>query len=147
MPWFEGTHSETRALPAPPAAVKAHFASPAAILAATKKVEASDVTDGVIHFVLKEEDHGVVKFKADYRCKYELVGDRLVWTAAGGNLEQSGEARFEADGSGTKLVYTEKIRIDLGVPALMAPMLQPMIGPMLAMEAKDYVKRMVASLG
>lgn len=147
MAWFEGTHTETRTIAASPAAVLAHFADPAAILAQTKNLESSDVDGDVIHFVIKEEDHGVVKFKADYRCRYATGDDRVTWTAVDGNLLQSGEARVEADGAGSKLTYTETLKIDLGVPAMMAPMLQPMIGPMLAGEAKEYVKRMVAALG
>lgn len=146
MPWFEGTHTETRALAASPAAALAHFAAPSAILAATKNVESSSVDGGVIHFVLKEEDHGVVKFKANYRCKYTVDGNRLTWTTLEGNLQSSGEARFDADGAGSKMTYTETIKVDLGVPGMMAPMLQPMIGPMLAHEAKDYVKKMAGSL-
>lgn len=147
MPWFEGTHTETRTLPAPVDRVKAHFSAPASIFASTKGLESSAVDGDVLHFVMKEEDHGVVKFKADFRCRYTLDGDRLVWTTLEGNLQQSGQASFEPDGAGTKLTYTETVKIDLGVPGMMAPMLQPMIGPMLASEVKGYVKRMAESLG
>lgn len=147
MPWFEGTHSESRPLPLPPEAAVAHFADLEAIVAATKGVESSDVDGRTVHFSLEEEDHGVVKFKGDFRCTYEADGNTLRWaTAEGANVEQSGEARFVPASGGCTITYTETVRVDLGVPAMMAPMLKPMIGPVLAKEIKGYLDRMVDAL-
>ncbi|MEZ4319223.1 MAG: hypothetical protein R3F61_17050 [Myxococcota bacterium] len=147
MPWFEGSHTESRTIAAPLATVRDHFANPASILANTKGVEDSSVDDGVIHFVMKEEDHGVVKFKGDFRCRYALEGDTLTWTPVGdGNMKQSGKATFTAKGDATVVDYSETVEIDLGVPGMMAPMLKPVISALLANEMKDYVKRMAASL-
>ena len=144
MPWFEGTHSETRDLDVPPDAARARFADPAAIVAATKNVESSELDGRTIHFVLAEEDYGVLKFKPDYRCTYELDGDTLRWSTSEGNVDQSGEARFEARGAGTRLHYTERIKMNLDVPAMMAPMVQPVIGAVVASEIKGYLDRMLA---
>jgi carbon monoxide dehydrogenase subunit G len=147
MPWFEGTHTETRPLSADAATVIAHLHDTQKLIAATKGVEEATVEDGVVHFVMEEEDHGVVKFKGDFRCRYEATADGLIWTSLeGGNLDQSGSATVVAKGDGCELHYTETVRIDLGVPKMMAPMLKPVIGPMMAMEVKDFVKRLTAPL-
>ena len=47
---------------------------------------------------------------------------------------------------GTEVVYTETLEVDLDVNAMMAPMLRMVMGPMLAHEAKEYLRRMVKSL-
>lgn len=148
MAWFEGTHAQSLVLNAGIDAAKAHFANLATIAANTGDLESHQVEGDVLHFVLKAQDHaGVVKFQGDYRCRYTLEGDTLRWTPTGGNVQQSGEARFKAlpDGK-TALDYTETVKVDMDVPALMAPMLAPLIGPMLAHEVKGYVGRMAASL-
>jgi len=147
MPWFEGTHTETRSFDGPLATVRDHFANPEVILANTKGLESSSVEDGVIHFVMEEEDHGVVKFKGEFRCKYELDGNTLRWTTlSDGNMKQSGTAVFSEKDGGTSVDYSEKVEIDLGVPGMMAPMLKPVISALLGNEMKDYVKRMTAAL-
>jgi hypothetical protein len=43
--------------------------------------------------------------------------------------------------------YRETLEVDLDVNALMAPMLKLVMGPMLAHEAKEYVRRMIKALG
>lgn len=147
MPWFEGTHTESRTIEGPLARVRDHFANPETIIANTKGLESSSIADGVIHFVMEEEDHGVVKFKGDLQCRYELDGDTLRWTTVSdGNMKQSGRAVFRAEGEATVLDYSEKVEVDLGVPGMMAPMLKPVIGALLANEMKDYVKRMTKAL-
>lgn len=148
MAWFEGTHAQSLVLDVGVEAAKAHFANLATIAANTGDLESHGIEGDVLHFVLKAQDHaGVVKFQGDYRCRYALEGDTLRWTPVSGNVVQSGEARFKAlpDGK-TALDYTETVKVDMDVPALMAPMLAPLIGPMLAHEVKGYVGRMVASL-
>ena len=147
MAWFEGTHEETRTLGVSPEVAAAHFADPAAILAATKNVESSSVNDGTIHFVLQEEDHGVAKFKADYRCTYACDGTTVTWSSPeGGNLKQSGTAVFSPAPGGCTVAYRETIALDLPVPSMMAGMVRPLIGPLLAKEVSSYVDRIVSSL-
>ncbi|MCA9566205.1 MAG: hypothetical protein KC656_00105 [Myxococcales bacterium] len=147
MPWFEGTHSETRTLPVDASTLIAHLQDPNTMIAATKGLENASVSDGVVHFVMKEEDHGVVKFKGEYHCRYEPIEDGVRWTSLdGGNLDQSGEATVRALDEGCELTYRETVKIDLGVPSMMAPMLKPVIGPMMANEVKDFVKRLVAGV-
>ena len=148
MPWFEGSHDETRTLSADADAVRAHLQDPSSMIAATKGVEDASVSDGVVHFVMAEEDHGVVKFKGDYRCRYEAIDQGVRWSSLeGGNIDQAGEAtvRALADG-GCELSYRETVKIDLGVPGMMAPMLKPVIAPMLAGEIKSFVDRLVQPL-
>lgn len=147
MAWFEGSHTTTFTVPTDLATTRAHFADPATIVANTEHVASHTIADdGTVHFVLAEQDHGVVKFKGDYRCRYVLDGDTLVWTAEGGNTEQSGRASFAADGDGTRVDYQETVRIDLDLPAMMVPMAKPLIGPMVGHEIKEYLKRMQKSL-
>ena len=147
MPWFEGTHTESRTFDAPLATVRDHFANPEKILAHTKGLETSSVTDGVVHFVMEEENHGVATFKGDFRCRYVVEGDTVRWTPEGdGNMKQSGQATFSEKDGKTVMDYTETIEIDLGVPGMMAPMLKPVISALLGNEMKDYVKRMASDL-
>jgi uncharacterized membrane protein len=147
MAWFEGSHRTTFTVPASVEATKAHFADPATIVANTEHVESHTIEDdGTVHFVLAEQDHTVVKFKGDYRSRYVLDGDTLVWTAEGGNTEQSGKATFTADGDGTRVDYEETVRVDLDLPAMMVPMAKPLIGPMVTHEIKEYLSRMQKGL-
>ncbi|MCB9685548.1 MAG: hypothetical protein H6735_10950 [Alphaproteobacteria bacterium] len=147
MGWFEGTYTETLTLAVPAAVARAHFADPAAIVAATKAVERSEIDGGRIHFVIAEENHGVVKFQADYTCTYTLDGDTVRWsTDRGCNCQQSGTARVVEAGSGCTLTYSETIAVDLPVPRLMAPAVRPLVGPMIAKEIGAYLKRLVATL-
>ncbi|MEN0066946.1 MAG: SRPBCC family protein [Myxococcota bacterium] len=148
MAWMEGTHEETRTLPLPADVAAAHFANPERILAATKGLESHEVEGHTIHFILEEEDHGVVKFKADYRCTYTLDGTTVRWAPTGeGNLQQSGEATFTPnDDGGCTLHYQESLKIDLPVASMMAPMLKPLLGPLVAKEIAAYLDRIVGSL-
>ncbi len=147
MAWFEGTHSESRTLPVTPDAARAHFSDPSRIVAHTKDYESADIDGETIHFVMKLEDHGVVKFQGRFACSYRLEDGVLRWTTTeGGNMVQQGEATFTESDGRTELSYTETVKIDLDVPAMMAPMLQPVIGAMVASEIKDFVNRMTKAL-
>lgn len=146
MAWFEGTHSETRDLDVSVEAAAAHFADTAAVVAASKDLESTTIDGDVIHFVLKEEDHGVMKFKGDYRCKYVRDGSVVRWETLEGNLDQSGEARFEPAGDGCKMHYTETVKVDIEVPAMMRPVLKPVISALMTNGIKDFVKAMSKSL-
>jgi len=147
MAWMEGTHEETRTLPVSAEVAAAYFADPEAIVAATKGVERTEVDGATIHFVLEEEDHGVVKFKADYRCTYTRDGHTVTWSSGDdGNLKQSGRAEFTDTDGGCTMAYAEKLEIDLPVPGMMKSMLQPMLGPLVGKEIAAYLDRMVAGL-
>ncbi|HHO54475.1 MAG TPA: hypothetical protein ENK18_27285 [Deltaproteobacteria bacterium] len=146
MAWFEGTHSESRQLDVDPTTAREHFADLDTIVAATKGVASAEIDGRTIHFVLEEEDHGVVKFQGDFHCTYTLEGDTLRWATREGNLQQSGEARFTPAGDGVTLDYTETVKVELGVPAMMAPMLKPVLAAVLAKEVKEYLGRMVTRL-
>ena len=147
MTWFEGSHSETCTVPRDLATTRRHFSDPATIVAQTEGLASHAIEGDTINFVMKPQDHGVVKFAGDYRCRYVLDGDVLRWSPAGGNTRQSGEAVFREVPGGTEVTYRETLEVDLDVNALMAPMLKLVMGPMLAHEAKEYVRWMVKALG
>lgn len=146
MAWLEGTHQETRTLPVDAQTAAAHFADPTQIIAATKHVAESTVDGSTIHFVLEEEDHGVAKFKADYRCTYTRDGLTVRWAPAGGNLEQSGTATFTPTEKGCSMQYQESLKIDIPVPGMMTAMLKPLVGPLVAKEIKAYLDRITTAL-
>jgi hypothetical protein len=147
MTWFEGAHTETFTVPHDLETTRRHFSDPATIVRHTEGLQSHTIDGDVVHFVLAAQDHGVVKFAGDYRCRYTLDGDTLRWEPAGGNTKQSGQATFRAVDGGTEVTYREDLEVDLDVNALMAPMLKLVMGPMLAHEAKEYVRRMVKALG
>jgi len=146
MAWFEGTHTDSFTVPTDLDTTRRHFSDLPTIVAQTEGLESHSIDGGTVHFVLALQDHGVVKFKGDYKCTYVLDGDKLEWTSAGGNTEQSGKIQFRAADSGTQVEYSETVRIDLDVASVMATMLKPVMGPMLAHEIKGFVKRMTKSL-
>ncbi len=147
MSWFEGTHSETFTVPADLEAAKAHFGDVNTIAAHTEHLASHTVDGDVVHFVLEEQNHQVVVFTGDFKCRYVFEGDTLVWTSEGGNTDQSGKATFRAVDGGTEIDYAETVKVDLDVNAMMAPMLKPLMGPMIAYEIKEYLKRMRKALG
>ncbi len=146
MAWMEGSHEETRELPLSAEAAAAYFADPEKIAAATKSAERIDVEGATIHYVLQEEDHGVVKFKPDYRSTYTLEGTTVSWEPSGGNIEQKGRATFTPSGDGCTMHYTETMRLDLPISNMMAPMVRPLLGPVLKKEIQSYLDRMVSGL-
>lgn len=151
MTTFDGTYTDTITIPRDLEATRRAFSDPGAIVAHTEGLASHAIArepDGsvVVHFVMVPQDHGVVKFAGDYRCRYTVDGDTLRWAPAGGNTHQSGSATFRAVPGGTEVRYEETIAVELDVNAMMAPMLKLVIGPMLAHEAKEYVRRVVKTL-
>lgn len=146
MAWFEGSYEHTVVVPGSVDKVAKHFADLSTIIAQTSDVERSNIEGDVIHFVLKAQDHaGIAKFQGDYRCRYTLSGDTLRWETLEGNTQSSGTAKFTASGADTSVDYRETVKIDMDVPAMMAPMLRPLITQVLAHEIKGYVNRMIKS--
>jgi uncharacterized membrane protein len=149
MAWFEGTHTEAVTVGSDLSRVQAHFADLEAIIRHSSDVESAETEGDVVHFVLEPQDHGIVKFQGKYSCRYQVADDGAVrWETVGeGNTDQSGEARFTTlPEGGTRVDYRETVKIDLDVPAMMAPVLKPLIGQVLARAIKGYLRRMVADL-
>ena len=146
MPWFEGSHSETFTVPSDLEATKAHFADLDVIAKNTEHLASYEVSGDVLHFRLEEQNHQVVVYTGDFKCRYALADDRLVWTSEGGNTDQSGTATFRSVEGGTEVTYTETVKVDLDINAMMAPMLKPLMGPMIGHEIKEYLKRMRKAL-
>lgn len=147
MAWLEGSHSETRTIAKPVDTVKAHFGDLETIIANSADVETATVDGDTIHYVLKMQDHGLVQFQGDYKVTYTPTADGLTWQPTGeGNTKQSGSVIFRAVGDGTELEFSETLSINLPIPAVMAPMIKPMVGKMLAGELKGFLDRMSAAL-
>lgn len=148
MARFEGNHSSTVTVTKPLAAAIAHFADPATVVANSEDVETAEIDGNTVHFVLKEQDHGIAKFQGRYSCQYSADGNAVRWATIGdSNTVQSGEAVFEAiDADSTSITYSESLAIDLDVPDMMAPMLKPVVSQLLAHELKGFLKRMVKTL-
>ncbi len=150
MATFEGTYTDKLVVHADVNTARDHFANLETIVANTKDLEQADIDNDTIHFLLEAQEHtGIGTFQGKYSCRYAVTDGVLSWESVGdGNTRQSGRATFTAvDGGATEVDYTESIAIDMDVPKLMAPMLKPLIGPMLKHELSEYAKRMVKSLG
>ena len=149
MAEFQGTHSDTFRVPTDLEAAKRHFSSLSTIIANSSDVESANEEGDIIHFVLKPQDHGVMKFQGKYSCRYFFSGDdTLRWETVGdGNTDQSGEAIFRAVSDGeTEIAYRENLKVDMEVPSVMAPMLKPVISQVLSHEMKAYLGRMKKTL-
>ena len=148
MSRFEGSHTTTVTVTKPISAAIAHFADPETIVGHSENVASANVEGDTVHFVLTEQDHGITKFEGRYSCRYTADGNIVKWQTVGeGNFVQSGQATFtELDGGKTEIAYTEDLGIDLDVPAMMAPMLKPVISQVLAHEAKGFLGRMIKTL-
>src|SRR5687768_3604051 len=112
MARFEGTHSETLTIPRDLETTRRHFSDLPTIVAHTEGLQSHSIEGDVVHFVMVPQDHGVVKFEGDYRCRYVLEGDTLRWSYAGGNMHQSGVASFRAVEGGTEVSYRETIEAE-----------------------------------
>ncbi len=148
MPWFESSHEERVEVETDLETTLRHFADPETIVASTEGVETAEIDGAVVHFVLKEQDHGVMKFQPSYRCRYTAEEAGVRWeTLPGGNTDQSGRVRLSAlpDG-GTAIDFSEVVKVDLPVPQMMAPMLRPVVAAMGAKEIAGFLHRMVAAL-
>ena len=149
MPRFGGTHTDTFTVPHSIEVAKKHFGSLSAIVAASSDVESATEDGDTIHFLLKPQNLAVTQFQGRYSCRYFFADDNsLVWEPVGeGNAFQSGKATFSSTSDGqTQIEYSETIEMEMDLPALMAPMLKPVIAHVVIDEMKNYLKRMIDSL-
>jgi hypothetical protein len=149
MAQLGGTVDEQRVVKADVETTRAHFADLAVIRAAT--IDAESITDlggGVLAFVMPEQQHGPVRFRPEFQVRYWLDGGTLRWEPSGsGNMSSRGQATFEVDGAGgTRIKYHQEIGFDLPVNGLVARMLAPVVGQMIAPGVRAYLDRMVAGL-
>ena len=92
----------------------------------------------------------MTKFQGTYTCRYTFPNDHtpLVWETLGteGNIQASCTATFIANASGTtEIDYHGTLALDMKINKMMASMLKPVVGQMIAHEMKEYVKRMIAA--
>jgi len=150
MAWFEAEHTTRFTTPVGYEAARDHFASLEQIIAQSADVEQAEVVDqGTISFLLKEQNHGITTFQGRYTCRYTLADEHtLVWQTVGEghNMTSEGRATFQAEGELCAVDYTEKLGLDLDVPAMVVPMLKPVIRQVLAAEMAKYVERMTEAL-
>jgi uncharacterized membrane protein len=128
--------------------VKAHFADRQRIVACTDQIDRVElIGDDTIRFLLKEQNHAGYRFQPDYRVRYRLAGDELSWEAVEpSNLKNSGRARFEREGAGTKIRFHQRIAFELPIPRMVIGLVQPVVDRILAPSLRTYVERMIASL-
>ena len=102
-----------------------------------------------MNFLLNEKNHGVTKFQGKYTCRYTFPDEEtLIWETLGqdGNINASGKATFKATADGqTEIDYHGLLSLDMDLNKMMAGMLKPVVGQMIAYEMKEYVKRMIAA--
>lgn len=150
MATFEGTYTDILTVPTSVGATREHFHNLAVIVANTKDLEKGEIIEDVVHFNLAAQDYpGIGTFEGRYACRYTVqASGTMTWEPVGeGNVRQSGSVSFEPDGNGgTRVNYSETVSIDMDVPAMMAPLLKPLIGPMLRHEIAEFAKRMVRAL-
>jgi hypothetical protein len=142
MSGLVGRHEETFTLPGSPAAVQAHFANLDVIVAATERVERTELLgDGMVRFVLQPQGVAGFGFTPDYRVRWTTSGAELRWEPVQpSNLLNRGFARFEpAPGGGTKVTWSQEITIQAQIPRLMMSVVQPVIDRTLGPSLRAYL--------
>ncbi|MBT3222655.1 MAG: hypothetical protein HN348_26570, partial [Proteobacteria bacterium] len=102
-----------------------------------------------INFLLAAQNLGVLEFQAKYSCRYFFADkNTLIWEPVGeGNTFQSGKAIFQSTPDGqTEIAYTETVEMEIELPALMVPMLNPVFTHAVVSAIKNYLKLMIESL-
>ena len=148
MATFHGDFRETFTTQASPMDARNTFGDLDAIIANYGALEQGDkLNDRTVKFLLKEQNHGVTTFQGNYTCRYTFPDDStLVWETVSedGNIQAEGTATFTANAEGqTAIDYHGKLSLDMDLNKIMAGMLKPVVGQMIAYEMKEYVKRMI----
>ena len=93
-------------------------------------------------------NNGISKFQGTYTCRYTFPDEQtLIWETVGddGNIQAEGKATFKGSETGTEIDYHGKLAIEMKINKMMAGMLKPVIGQMIAHEMRAYVKRMIVA--
>lgn len=150
MATFQGDFRETFTTSATPLHARNTFGDLDTIIENYGALESGTKKDNeTVTFLLTEQNHGVTKFQGNYTCRYTFPNDEtLVWETLGtdGNIQASGTATFKANAAGTtEIDYHGKLALDMNLNKMMAGMLKPVVGQMIAHEMKEYVKRMITA--
>jgi len=150
MATFHGDFRETFTTKASPTDARKTFGDLDTIIANYGALEHGDkVDDQTVKFLLKEQNHGVTKFQGQYTCRYTFPDEQtLVWEtlSADGNIQAEGKATFSTTSDGqTEIDYHGKLSLEMKLNKMMAGMLKPVVGQMIAYEMKEYVKRMIVA--
>ena len=150
MAIFTGDFRETFTTSAAPMHARNTFGDLDTIIENYGALESGTKKDSeTVTFLLTEQNNGVTKFQGTYTCRYTFPNDHtLVWETLGteGNIQASGTATFIANASGTtEIDYHGTLALDMKINKMMASMLKPVVGQMIAHEMKEYVKRMITA--
>lgn len=149
MAIFHGDFHETFTTTASPLNARNTFGNLDTIIANYGDLEHGDkLDDNTVKFLLKEQNHGVTKFQGQYTCRYTFPNEgTLVWETISedGNIQAEGTATFSAGADGTQIDYHGKLSIEMKLNKMMAGMLKPVVGQMIAHEMRAYVKRMITA--
>ena len=148
MATFNGDFRETFTTKANALDARNTFGDLDAIIANYGALEKGDkLDDNTVAFLLTEQNHGVTKFQGNYTCRYTFPDEStLVWEtiSTDGNIQAEGKATFTATADGqTEIDYHGKLSLEMDLNKMMAGMLKPVVGQMIAYEMKEYVKRMI----
>ncbi len=146
MPVFTGRHTNTHVLARSPAEAAGLFADLGNWVTCHPDLAGADRVDAQTLAVrLKPMSHGPVSFSGHYTMHFTRVGDTVRWqTGKDGNMDVSGEARFEPSGSGSRLVFTESISMDMDLNRLVAVVIRPVAETMMTHGMQRFAERMVA---
>jgi hypothetical protein len=148
MATFNGDFRETFTTTASPLQARDTFGDLDTIIENYGELERGDKLDAhTVQFLLKEQNHGITKFQGKYTCQYTCPDEQtLTWKTVGepGNIQAEGTAIFTQSGDGsTSIDYHGKLSLEMDLNKMMAGMLKPVVGQMIAHEMKEYVKRMI----
>lgn len=142
-----GTFEATFDVGAAPDVAAAHFADLNAVAAATLHLIEHTLIDAhTMRVVLAEQGHAGVRYQPKYTVRYTSEPGRVRWATLEGNLDNEGEARFEATATGTRIHFKQRIGMDLPIGGLAARVLAPVVSRAIAPSARAFVEALIASI-
>ena len=147
MAWMRGEFHEQFTTSATAEAACAAFANLDTIIANYGPLENAEKLDTqAIQFTLEEQNHGITTFQGRYTCRYITEGASLSWSSEGdGNIKAEGTATFASSDSGATIDYRASLELDMGVNAMVAKMITPIVAAAIQKEMKAYIERMITA--
>ncbi|MEY3013369.1 MAG: hypothetical protein RIT45_2104 [Pseudomonadota bacterium] len=147
MARFSGEHHETFRLEAPPERAAAHFGDLDMITRHYGPIERAEQLDAdTLRLTLQDKGMKGIRYQARYTVRYERTPGLLRWrTIESDNLWSEGEARFSAEGTGTRVDYRQRIETEIPVPRLLAKMAEGIVRNEIVGGVQAYLGRMRAA--
>ena len=147
MAWMRGEFHEQFTTTASAEAACAAFGDLDTIVANYGPLDNAEKLDAqALQFTLEEQNHGFTTFQGRYTCRYVIDGSRLTWSSEGeGNIKAEGTATFTSTPSGASIDYRASLELEMGVNAMVAKMITPIVAAAIQKEMKAYVERMIAA--